>query len=172
MCEGQVQGGDALEYESCLICDYYNKVKESETKPQRSRFFLFGQYLCSQGLITNEQVIQARALQLRHNQKIGVIAKSMNMLADDQIQRILIMQEETLKKFGELAVELGFLDETQVKDLLAEQDDNYLFFGEALVQLGALSEGEMTSQLKAYNTIKIQKQREQEKQRSQLSGNS
>lgn len=166
MCAGQVQGSYAQDYESCLICDYYNKMQELRTKPQRSRFFLFGQYLCSKGLITVEQVIQARSLQLSQNQKIGLFAKSRGMLTDEQIQRILIIQEETLKKFGELAVELGILTEAQVRELVIEQEDNYIFFGEALVQLGVISEVEMFNQLKAYNTLKIQKQLKQDKTRS------
>ncbi|MBI5846741.1 MAG: hypothetical protein HZB31_02095 [Nitrospirae bacterium] len=168
MCTGEVQGSDAQEYESCLICDYYNKMQETRTKPQRSRFFLFGQYLCSQGLINMEQVIQARSLQLRHNQKIGVFAKSRGMLTDDQIQRILIIQEETLQKFGEVATELGFLTDAQVRELVIEQEDTYLFFGEALVQLGILGEAEMFNQLKTYNTEKLKKQQEQQKIRNQL----
>lgn len=172
LCDGEVQGTYAQKYESCIICDYYNRMQEYNTKRPRTSFFLFGQYLCSHGLITNDHVIQARSLQLRHNQKIGVIAKNKDILTDDQIRRILIIQEETLKKFGELAVELGFLSEAQIDELVLEQEDNYLFFGEALIQLGVLSEGEMFNHLKVYNAEKIQKQIEMEKNRSRLADNS
>jgi hypothetical protein len=168
MCSGEIEGTFALKYEDCIICDYYNKMQEYLAKRPRIGFFLFGQYLCRQGLATNEQVIQARSLQLRHNQKIGVLAKRNGILTDEQIQRILIIQEETLKKFGELSVELGYLSKAQVKELLLEQEDNYLFFGEALVKLGVLTEKEMFAQLKAFNTLKIQKQHEQEKRKKHL----
>lgn len=166
LCNGEAQGTYARKFESCIICEYYNKMQEYKTKRPRSRFFLFGQYLCSQGLITDDQIVQARSLQLLHNQKLGVIAKNRGMLTDDQIQRILILQEETLKKFGELAIELGFLDEDEVRDLMHQQEDDYLFFGEALVQLGAFSEEKMFEQLKTYNMIKLQKEFEQQMQRT------
>jgi len=162
LCNSEVQGTYAQKYESCLICDYYNKMQEYNTKKPRTGFFLFGQYLCRQGLITNGQVSQARSLQIKNNQKIGLLAKNRGMLTNDQIQRILIIQEETLKKFGELAVELGYLNEAQIKDLVREQEDTYLFFGEALIQLGALDEQTMLQHLKAYNTIKLQKQLDQD----------
>lgn len=170
-CDGEVQLTITEKFDTCIICDYYNKMQEYNAKRPRSRFFLFGQYLCSQGFITDDQIIQARSLQLRHNQKIGVIAKNRGMLTDAQIQRILIIQEETLKKFGDLAVEMGFLSEAQVSELVLEQEDNYLFFGEALLQLGAISQENMFIQLKAYNAMKIAKQLEQQKLRNQLSGN-
>jgi len=165
MCSGNVEGTFALKYESCIICDYYNKMQESIAKQPRTGSSLFGQYLCRQGLATYDQVIQARSLQVRQNQKIGVLAKKRGMLTDEHVQRILIIQEERLSKFGELAVELGYLTEGQVKELILEQEDNYLFFGEALVQLGVMTETAMFAHLKAFNTIRLQKQLEQEKHR-------
>ena len=165
MCSGNVEGTFALKYESCIICDYYNKMQESIAKQPRTGSSLFGQYLCRQGLATYDQVIQARSLQVRQNQKIGVLAKKRGMLTEEHVQRILIIQEERLSKFGELAVELGYLTEGQVKELILEQEDNYLFFGEALVQLGVMTETAMFAHLKAFNTIRLQKQLEQEKHR-------
>ncbi|MBI5634064.1 MAG: hypothetical protein HZA15_11360 [Nitrospirae bacterium] len=170
MCSGTIEGTYARKIDTCIICGYYNKMQDYHARRPRNRFFLFGQYLCSQGIINGDHVVQARALQLRNNQKIGVLAKSKGMLTGDQIQLILILQEETLKKFGELAVELGFLTEEQVRELVLEQEDNYLFFGEALVQLGVISEPEMFNHLKIYNAEKLQKHLEQEKIRSQLAG--
>lgn len=168
MCSGTIEGSYAQKIDTCIICAYYNKMQEYNAKRPRTRFFLFGQYLCNLGIITGEHVVQARALQLRTNQKIGVLAKSKGMLTDDQIQQILIIQEETFKRFGELAVELGFLTEAAVRELVLEQEDNYLFFGEALIQLGVLDQAEMFNHLKAFNAEKLLKQREHEKLRSQL----
>jgi hypothetical protein len=172
MCSGNVEGTFALKYESCIICDYYNKMQESIAKQPRTGSSLFGQYLYRQGLATHDQVIQARSLQVRQNQKIGVLAKKRGMLTDEHVQRILIIQEERLSKFGELAVELGYLTEGQVKELILEQEDNYLFFGEALVQLGVMTETAMFAHLKAFNTIRLQKQLEQEKHRDEPDGQS
>ena len=172
MCSGKIEGTYAQKIDTCIICDYYNKMQDYNAKSPRTRFFLFGQYLSSLGLITSDHVIQARSLQLRNNQKIGVLAKSRGMLTDDQVQQILILQEVTLTKFGELAAELGFLTEEQVRELVIEQEDNYLFFGESLVQLGVLSEAEMFRHLKIYNSEKLKKHLEQEKLKSQFVENS
>jgi len=169
MCSGTIEGTYAQKIDTCIICEYYNKMQEYNARRPRTRFFLFGQYLCNAGVINGEHVIQARAMQLRHNQKIGVLGKAGGMLADEQIQQILILQEETLEKFGELAIELGFLTEAQVKELVIEQEDNYLFFGEALIQLGLLSQAEMFIHLRLYNAEKLQKHQEQEKLKNQLS---
>ena len=171
LCNSEVQGTYAQKYESCIICKYFNRMQEHHTKRPRPSFFLFGQYLCRQGLIAHDQSIQARSLQLRNNQKIGVLAKSRDMLTHDQILRILIIQEEMPKKFGEVAVELGYLTEARTKDLVLEQEGNYLFFGEALIQLGALNEQTMVQHLKTFNTIKLQKQPEQDKNRSHSAEN-
>ncbi len=158
LCNGEVQGTYAQKYETCIVCDYYNKMQEYKAKRPRSGFLLFGQYLCNQGIITNDQIIQARSLQIRNNQKIGVLAKNRGLLTDEEIQRIMIIQEETLKRFGVLAVELGFLSDSQVSELVLEQEDNYLFFGEALVQLGAITQEEMCRHLKTFNMVKFGKQ--------------
>ena len=171
LCNSEVQGTYAQKYESCIICKYYNRMQEYPAKRPQTSFFLFGQYLCRQGLITHDQSIQARSLQLRNNQKIGVLATSRDMLTHDQIHIILIIQEEMPKKFGEVAVELGYLTEARAKDLVLEQEGNYLFFGEALMQLGALNEQTMVQHLKTFNTIKLQKQSEQNKNRSHSAEN-
>lgn|GEM_PF-392663 len=163
MCNGTIQGTYAQKYDSCIICDYYNKLQEFYAKKPRTRFLMFGQYLCSKGIISDNQIIEARALQLRKNQKIGVLAINKGFLTDEQVERILIIQESTLQKFGELAIELGFMGEEQLKQLLMEQEDSYLFFGEALVRMGVLSEDEMFVHLKEFNEMKLRSHFEKER---------
>ena len=63
------------------------------TKPLK--YLYFGQFLREKGLITLEDIIRARSLQLENNRKIGELAKQKRWLNDKQIDRILIIQEET-----------------------------------------------------------------------------
>lgn len=56
-----------------------------------------------------------------------------------------------------------------MSELVLEWEDNYLFFGDALIPLGVPSEQEMFRHLKTFNTVKLKKQFEQEKQEIQRS---
>ena len=47
------------------------------------RNILFGQYLRKKGLITFEDTIKARIMQIRHNSKIGHLAKKKGWLTEE-----------------------------------------------------------------------------------------
>jgi len=119
---------------------------------------LFGQYLRKRGLVTTEDIINARLLQMRNNRKLGEIAKARGWMTQDEIDRVLIIQEETLERFGEIAIREGFLSQAQVDVLLKEQKDNYLFFGEALVRLGVISHDVLIDELKRFNQSRLREE--------------
>jgi hypothetical protein len=119
----------------------------------KTQYLFFGQFLRKEGLISEEDIFQARNLQKSHNRRIGEIAMEKGWLASEQIDRVLVIQEDTKKKFGEVAISNGYLSSEQVKHLLMKLDDSYLFFGEALVRLGVLSNETLVQKLKEFNTV-------------------
>lgn len=100
-------------------------------------------------------MINARILQIRHNSKIGAIAKNKGWLTEEEVDKILIRQEDVEKKFGEIAVENGDLTEKQVDQLLEEQKIDYLYFGEALVKLGIITKDDLAAQLEIFNKLRL-----------------
>ena len=162
MCKGEIQGTFAKKYEDCKVCDFYQKAMENECPYLSLRYLLFGQYLRLKGLVTIEDTIKARSMQLKQNRKIGELARGKAWLNDDKITEILAIQEETLKKFGEIAIEKGYLSEAQVDELLKVQKDEYLYFGEALVKLGVISESEMKKHLMIFNRLKFKDQQDKQ----------
>jgi hypothetical protein len=117
-------------------------------------YLFFGQFLRKEGLISDEDIFQARTYQKKHNRRIGELARDKKgWLTSEQVERILVMQEENMRKFGEVATILGYLDEEQVDELLREIDDKYIFFGESLVRLGVVSEETMLEKLKEFNKM-------------------
>lgn len=130
--------------------------KEILSKDGSDKQFLFGQFLCKKGLITEQDIFNARMIQKQHNRMIGQIAQEKGWLSSQDVARILIYQEESHNKFGEISVDLAFLTGTQVQCLLMEMDESYIFFGEALVSLGVLSENEMLKNLETFNRYKLQ----------------
>jgi hypothetical protein len=119
----------------------------------RNQYLFFGQFLRKEGLISEEDIFQARSLQKKRNRRIGELAMEKGWITGEKVDRVLVMQEDTEEKFGEIAVSQGYLTEAQVGELLERMDDGYLFFGEALVQLGVLKMEVMVEKLNEFNTV-------------------
>lgn len=130
--------------------------KELFSKDNLDKQFLFGQFLRRKGLITEQDIFNARMIQKQHNRLIGQMAHEKGWLTSEDVARILVYQEESHNKFGEISVDHAFLTSSQVQCLLIEMDESYVFFGEALVNLGVMSEQEMIRNLEVFNRLKLQ----------------
>lgn len=130
--------------------------KEILSKDKFDKQFLFGQFLRRKGLITEQDIFNARMIQKQHNRLIGQMAHEKGWLTSEDVARILVYQEENHNRFGEISVDHSFLSGSQVQCLLIEMEESYVFFGEALVSLGVLNEQEMLKNLEIFNRLKIQ----------------
>ena len=119
---------------------------------------LFGRYLALKGLITEEDICNARRFQKNQNRMIGEVAVDRGFLSEEDVENLLIFQEETGILFGELAINFGYLTREQVDELLDHLDRAYIFFGEALVALRVLGEPEMLSNLSTFQRMKLGEQ--------------
>lgn len=116
---------------------------------------LFGRFLSLQGLISDEDVFNARMLQKTQNRRLGEIAIERGFLQPEEVQRLLIWQEEYGIRFGELAVEFGYLTGEQLQEILSQAQSSYLYFGEALVMLGVIQQNIMLSNLAMFHRFKL-----------------
>lgn len=119
---------------------------------------IFGRFLKAKGLITEEDIFNARMLQKRQNRKIGEIAVERGIMDIDSVERLLVYQEETGIRFGELAVRLGHISQEQLDELLEYMEKSYIYFGEALVRLGILAGGQMKEDLEMFHRLKVRVQ--------------
>lgn len=119
---------------------------------------LFGRFLKAKGLITDEDIFNARMTQKRQNRKIGEIAVERGLMDTDSVERLLVYQEETGERFGDLAQKLGYLEREQVDELLEHLDKSYIYFGEALVRIGILTGLQMKQSLDVFHRLRVSMQ--------------
>ena len=132
--------------------DLFSKII---TERQMSSVLLFGRFLALKGLITDEDIYNARMFQKGQNRRLGELAVTRGLLSEDDVNRLLVYQEESGILFGELAVSLGFLSHDQLMSLLEYADEANIYFGEALVSLGILDHFVMKENLGVFQRLTL-----------------
>lgn len=120
--------------------------------------FLFGQFLRAKGLISDEDIFNARQFQKTHNRRIGEVAVELGFMSPAAVDKLLVAQEESGMRFGELAIKIGFLGQAELDEVVEYIEMNYVFFGEALVRLGFLDINVMLTNLKVFNRLRMYSQ--------------
>ncbi|WP_243439001.1 hypothetical protein [Fundidesulfovibrio soli] len=115
-----------------------------------SQLFL-GHYLLKQGLVTQNQLDQAIALQMEANRRLGDLAEEAGLLTPEQVRSILAAQREADLSFGELAVAGGGVTRGDMDDLLFRQHVHQVHLGEALLTQGTLSSEQFCLVLEEYS---------------------
>jgi hypothetical protein len=132
--------------------DLFIRIMEER---HESGVVLFGRYLALKGLITDEDIFNARMFQKGQNRRLGEIAVERGLLSEEDVERLLVYQEESGIRLGELAVYLGFMSREQVDMLLEFSEESYIYFGEALVSLGIINESAMLENLRTFQRFKV-----------------
>lgn len=103
---------------------------------------LFGKYLVSQGILSEDDFLAAKMLLNKTRVKLGLIAVSEKLMTEKDADKVNFRQQVIDKKFGDIAVEMGLLSRAQVERLLALQGNPYMQFCQCLVdkELMKLSE--------------------------------
>ncbi len=99
----------------------------------------FGNYLLSNGYITQEQLFSAIQKQSKTRMKLGTLAIHAGYMTAQEVDQVIIEQTHQDKKFGELAIQFGYMTSEQVIELLKEQSPDFLLLGQILVEDGILS---------------------------------
>lgn len=134
---------------------FFNKLFDQDGKPGP---MLFGRYLQLKGLISDEDVFNARMMQKNQNRRIGEMAVERGWMSAEDVEKVLVYQEEFGLRFGELAVEMGLLSAAQLDELLGQIENSYVYFGDALVALGVISKSDMIENLKTFHRLKAGEQ--------------
>ena len=118
----------------------------------------FGEYLIEKGLITEEQLEDALAIQAAINRRLGTIATMEDIITVAELYDILDRQQMLKEPFGETAKLLHLINDKQLTDLLRHQQREKMKVGEILVGLLYLQKLEMEAALDDFS----RKQRESE----------
>jgi type IV pilus assembly protein PilB len=110
-----------------------------------------GEILIAQGMITNEQLVEALQVHKRTGVSLGTVLVNLGYITDDDLTGVLgaQIQLDQRKRIGELLVDQGFIDEEKLKQGLEEQKKTKLQLGKCLVNLGFLSEKQLVDVLSA-----------------------
>ncbi len=118
--------------------------------PTRRPPRLFGQYLVSEGAISDADVEEALELMRLVNSPVGEIAVGEGLLSHEQVQAILDAQRHVDEHFFELAASMG-LGGHDLEALCSDQAVENLRFGDALVEVGAITSTRLEEHLEAYD---------------------
>jgi len=117
----------------------------------------FGHYLFDEGLLTNEQLVEAIDYQAKCNLSLGKLAVREDYITAAEADKINDKQRSLDKRFGEVAIELGLLSDEQIESLLAIQKKEKIFFGEILLRKNFLDEQTLNKALEEFeNTQKLE----------------
>jgi len=110
-----------------------------------------GQILISQGLITEEQLVQGLKEHKRTGISIGTVLVKLGFISEDELTNILGKQIHLnqKKRIGEVLIEQGLITEEQLMKGLDEQRRTGLQLGKCLVKLGFISESKLIDILSA-----------------------
>lgn len=110
----------------------------------------FGYFLLKKGLLTNEQLYDAFALERSVRPKVGVLAIDAGLLSAAQVEEVHSLQHRMDKKFGEIAIIQGYLTQEQLENLLTAQKVRRLSLSQAVIDRGYLSLSQLETALEAY----------------------
>jgi hypothetical protein len=122
-------------------------------EPLAASVQFLGQFLVSQGLVSNEQLDLALDYQEENNLPLGALALSKGLLSEKQLLIVHATQLTSEERFGEIAVRRGFLSRHQLDDLLREQKEARILIGDALVRQDAIKSDVLVVALEQYKHV-------------------
>ncbi|MBF0369466.1 MAG: Flp pilus assembly complex ATPase component TadA [Magnetococcales bacterium] len=98
-----------------------------------------GDLLVQNGIITNDQLVQALGHQKKSGKKLGEALVELELVTDKKLQGFLAQQRKKVR-IGDQLVDHGLISEEQLKKALSEQKRTGKKLGQSLIQLGIISE--------------------------------
>jgi len=110
-----------------------------------------GEILIAQGLITNEQLVEALQVHKRTGVSLGTVLVNLKYITEDDLTSVLgaQIQLDQRKRIGEVLIDQGLITEDQLRTGLEEQKKTKLQLGKCLVALGYISENKLVDVLSA-----------------------
>jgi type IV pilus assembly protein PilB len=110
-----------------------------------------GEILIAQGMITNEQLVEALQVHKRTGVSLGTVLVNLGYITEDDLTSVLgaQIQLDQRKRIGEVLIDQGLLNEEQLHQGLEEQRRTKQQLGKCLVNLGFISENKLVDVLAA-----------------------
>jgi type IV pilus assembly protein PilB len=110
-----------------------------------------GEILIAQGLITNEQLVEALQVHKRTGVSLGTVLVNLKYITEDDLTSVLgaQIQLDQRKRIGEVLIAQGLITEEQLRMGLEEQKKTKLQLGKCLVNLGFISDNKLVDVLSA-----------------------
>lgn len=110
-----------------------------------------GEILISQGLLTEEQLLQALQEHRRTNISLGTVLVKLGFISEDDLSSVLGQQIQLnqKKRIGEVLIDHGLISQEQLQAGLDEQRKTGLQLGKCLVRLGIITESKLVDVLSA-----------------------
>ena len=115
---------------------------------------LFGEFLLSQELVQEEDLVAALDEQQQNKMPMGQMAVQKGFMDSKDLFRVLTEQRKRLQDnndFGQIALEMGLLNERQVGELVESQSSANAKLGSILVEKGVLPQEKLIRVLRDYN---------------------
>lgn len=111
---------------------------------------LFGKYLVSKNIITEDDFFAVKIEQNRTKVKLGLIAVSEKLITEEQADQVNRKQQMLDKKFGDIAIDMGLLTADQVERLLALQGNPYMQFCQCVTDKGIMDLAQVEEALDSF----------------------
>ena len=110
-----------------------------------------GEILISQGMITNENLVQALQVHKRTGVSLGSVLVKLGCISEDELTSVLgaQIQIDQKKRIGEVLIDQGLITSDQLNAGLEEQKRSKIQLGQCLVKLGFISEDKLVDVLSA-----------------------
>jgi type IV pilus assembly protein PilB len=110
-----------------------------------------GEILIAQGMITNEQLVEALQVHKRTGVSLGTVLVNLGYITDDDLTSVLgaQIQLDQRKRIGEVLIDQGLINQDQLRQGLEEQKRTKLQLGKCLVNLGFISDNKLVDVLSA-----------------------
>jgi len=110
-----------------------------------------GEILIAQGMITNEQLVEALQVHKRTGVSLGTVLVKLGYISEDDLTSVLgaQIQLDQKKRIGEVLIDQGLINAEQLNAGLEEQKLSKLQLGKCLVKLGFISEDKLVDVLGA-----------------------
>ncbi len=110
-----------------------------------------GEILIAQGLITNEQLVEALQVHKRTGVSLGTVLVNLKYITEDDLTSVLgaQIQLDQRKRIGEVLIDQGLISDDQLRMGLEEQKKTKQQLGKCLVALGYITENKLVDVLSA-----------------------
>ena len=110
-----------------------------------------GEILIAQGLITNEQLVEALQVHKRTGVSLGTVLVKLGYITEEELTGVLgaQIQLDQKKRIGEVLIDQGLINQEQLNLGLEEQKHTNLQLGKCLIKLGFISEDKMVDIISA-----------------------